>query len=232
MHCGADYFARIWAWTTQGGRHSAQVKITTQPCATTISAVTNLRSLYLTPDSTRLAWDPGIHNIWYCVDLAESQQDLLSYGETWRNFCGSKEPEFELRRLDCETVYYWRVYTWNFNVNALSTVQNFLTADCDLDDEDAPVIEVEVHKSQGDIYRAEVLVQLPNGCHKPGSYRIRQDGNHIAITVENLVDPPQTVCSQAVGTHLWTIRLGGGFSSGVTYEVEVNDELSDFFTPN
>jgi hypothetical protein len=232
MHCGTVYFARVWAWTTQGGKYSAQVKITTQPCATTITPVTNLRSLYLSPDATRLAWDPGIHNIWYCVDLADSQQDLLSYGETWRNFCGTQEPELEVRHLDCETVYYWRVYTWNYKVNALSTVQNFVTADCDLDDDEAPVLEVDVYRNVGDIYYAEVLVQLPNGCQKPGFYRIKQDGNRIEITIENLVAPALTVCSQAVDTHLWIIRLGGNFSPGVTYEVAVNDEISDFFTPS
>jgi hypothetical protein len=230
MHCSRTYFARVWAWTTQGGRHSAQVKVTTQPCASTITEATNLHPLYLAPDMARLAWTPGSNNIWYCVDLAESQSDLLSFSGTWKNYCGFQEPELELRNLDCEKVYYWRVYTWNFNVQAHSVARNFLTADCDLDDQRANVREVDVHKSEGDVYRAEVVVDLPNGCHKPGSYRIRQEGNVVKITIDNLVEPALTVCSQATGTHLWTIRLGSDFSEGVTYQVEVNGQLSDFFT--
>jgi hypothetical protein len=232
LHCGRSYFARIWSWTTQGGRYSAQLEVTTQPCATTISQATNLRTLFLTPSSTRLAWDPGIHNIWYCVDLATSQQDLLSYGESWKNYCGTTEPELELTHLKCETVYYWRVYTWNFNVNAMSVARNFVTADCDLDDTSAHVLEVNVHKSEGAIYRAEVQVQLPNGCQTPGFYRINRNGNKIEITIKNLVASPLTVCAQVAGTHLWTIRLGTDFAKGVTYEVRVNNELSDFFTPD
>ena len=230
MHCSRTYVARIWAWTTQGGMHSAQVKVTTQPCASTITAATNQRALFAAPDMARLAWTPGSNNIWYCVDLALSQADLLSFGPTWENFCGFTEPELELRRLECETVYYYRVYTWNFHVNAHGIVRNFMTADCDLDDEEATVLEVDVHKSEGGIYRAEVLVELPNGCHLPGSYRISRDDTRVEITVDNLVQPPLTTCSQAAGTHLWTIRLGADFSEGVTYEVEVNDEVSDFFT--
>jgi hypothetical protein len=230
MHCSREYVARIWAWTTQGGRHSAQVKVATQPCASTITEATNLRPLYQAPDMVRLAWTPGSNNIWYCVDLAAGQSDLLAFTGSWENYCGFTEPELELRRLECETVYYWRVYTWNFHVSAHSIVRNFRTADCDLDDEQAQVLEVEVHKSEGGIYRAEVLVELPNGCHLPGLYRIRREGNRVEITVENLVQPPLTTCSQVSGTQLWTIRLGADFSEGVTYEVEVNGQLSDFFT--
>ncbi len=231
MHCGQTYWARVWAWTTQGGRHSAQVKVTTQPCATTITAATDLHALFLAPNMTRLAWTPGLHNIWYCVDTALSQQDLLSFGETWQNHCGFTDPELELRGLDCETQYFWRVYTWNFNVNAHSDVRNFITADCDLDNERAPVLEVNVFKSEGDIYRAEVLVSLPDGCQHPGFYRITRDGAKIDIRVDNLVETPLTTCSNIVESHLWTIRLGADFSEGVTYQVEVNGQLSDFFTP-
>jgi hypothetical protein len=231
MHCGRSYHARVWAWTTQGGRHSAQVKVTAQPCATTISEVTSLRELFAAPDIARLAWTPGNNNIWYCLDLATSQSDLLSFSGSWENFCGFQEPEYELRGLECETNYYYRVYTWNFNVNATSVVRNFVTADCDLDDTRSPILEVEVHKSAGEVYRAEILVNLPNGCHGPGYYRIDREGNTIEIDVYNLLTPALTTCSAASGTHLWTIRLGDGFDEGVTYEVDVNGQVSDYFTP-
>ena len=230
MHCGRTYYARVFAWTTQGGKHSAQVKVTTQPCATTISPATNLHTLFRGTDMVRLAWTPGSNNIWYCVDVALSLHDLLAFGDTWNNHCGFTTPEFELRHLHCDTVYYWRVYTWNFNVNAHSVEGNFLTADCDLDEELAPVLDVEVHKSEGDVYRAEVQVSLPDGCQHPGTYRIKRDGNKIEITINNLVETPLTTCSDIQDTHLWTIHLGGDFGKGVTYQVEVNGQLSDFFT--
>lgn len=231
MHCGRTYQARVWAWTTQGGRHSAPVKVTTQPCATTISEATNLHAVFEAPSIVRLAWTPGNNNIWYCLDLASSQSDILSFGETWENHCGLTEPEIELRHLDCDTVYYYRVYTWNFNVNAHSVVRNFKTAGCDLDDDRAPVLDVDVHQSVGDLYVAEVLVELPNGCHQPGYYRIERDGNRIEIKVNNLIEEVQVACSLATGSHLWTIRLGSDFDSGVTYEFDVNGKLSEF-TPS
>jgi hypothetical protein len=232
LHCESTYYARVWAWTTQGGRPSAQIKVITQPCARTITPATDLHAIYEAPDMVRLAWTPGVNSIWYCVDFATSQAALLSFTEDWENECGFTEPELEIRRLECETVYYYRVYTWNFHANAHSVVRNFLTADCELDGERAPVLDVQVHKSDGDIYRAEVLVELPNGCHQPGFYRIKREGNRIEITVENLVKEPIVACSLVTGTHSWTIRLGGDFDEGVTYEVDVNGQLSDFFTPS
>lgn len=232
MHCGRDYFARVWAWTTQGGRHSAQVKVSTQPCATTITRPIELRALFVAPHLARLAWEPGRDNIWYCVDVAANLTDLLSFSETWENHCGLTEPELELRGLDCETTYVWRVYTWNYSVNVHSQPDAFATPDCDLDEKLARVDKIDVHKSDDGSYRAEVTVFLPNGCHRPGTYDIDRDGNQIEITVRNLVESPLTVCSLSSGPHLWTIQLHGDFAEGVTYEVEVNNQLSAFFTPN
>lgn len=230
MHCSQIYFVRVWSWTTQGGRHSAQVKVTTQPCATSITAPTELRPLFAAPHLTRLAWTPGRDSIWYCVDLASDLTNLLSFGETWENHCGLTEPELELDRLDCDTFYVWRVYTWNYHANAHSDAKNFVTADCDLDEQLARVDDVDVYKSEDGTYRAEVVVYRPNGCHQPGQYQIERDGDRIEVTVENLVETPLTTCSNSTGTHLWSIGLGSDFSEGVTYEVEVNGQRSDFFT--
>ncbi len=232
LTCGRDYFARVWAWTTQGGRYSVQVKLAMSPCATTITAPTELQPLFSGHELTRLAWTPGDENIWYCVDLAKSLSDLLTFSKTWENHCGFTESELELSRLDCDTVYVWRVYTWNFHANAHSNVSTLRTGDCDLDDEIAPVLDVQVHKSEDGTYRAEVEVSLPNGCHQPGTYRISRDGNKFEIRIENLVATPLTTCSQASGTHRWSIRLLDVFGDGVTYQVEVNGQLSDFFTPS
>ncbi len=175
--------------------------------------------MFVAPHMTRLAWEPGRDNIWYCVDLAASLKDLLSFSETWENRCGFTEPELELRGLDCETTYVWRVYTWNYNVNVHSQPSTFATADCDLDDKLARVDKVDVHKSDDGTYRAEVTIFLPNGCHQPGTYEIERDGNGIEITVRNLVETPLSVCSFSTGQHLWNIRLHGDFAKGVTYQV-------------
>jgi hypothetical protein len=229
LRCERTFHARVWAWTTQGGHHSANVKVSTQPCARTITPPTDLRAVFTAPRLARVDWEPGSNNIWYCVDTARSQSDLLSFSGTWENDCGFKQSELELRILRCDTEYYYRVYTWNYYAHAHSVVKNFKTAACGLDDTPAKVLDLAVHKSEDGAYRAEVLVELSNGCQSPGFYRIDRDGNKIEIELNNLVEDAPIACSLATDTHLWSIDLGF-FNEGLTYEVDVNGEASETFT--
>ena len=228
--CSTTYFARVYASTEDGGMYSPELRVDTVECATTITPPTNMRTLFSTAHSVRLGWDAGDHNNWYCVEMAQEQSDLLGYGESWGSFgCGTTQTELTLGDLSCETVYYWRVVAWNYRVDTFSDVRTVVTGECGSRLRIAPILSVSVAKVDNG-YRAEIVVDLPNACHSPGSYKVQRDGNKIEILVRNTYIIPLTVCADITGTHRWKIELGSDFVEGQTYEVSVNDEMSAFFT--
>jgi hypothetical protein len=230
LECSRTYYARVWALTDDGGMYSPELKFDMNECATTITAPVNLRPLFSTAHTVRLAWDAGDNNIWYCVQMATDQSELLAYGESWGSYgCGNMETELTLGDLSCETVYYWRVAAWNYRTDTVSEVRTAITGDCDGKQRIAPIRSVDVDRV-GDEYQVEVVIELPNGCHSAGSFGVERDGTRIDIRLRNTYIAPLTVCANLVGKHVWTITLGNDFSEGQTYEVVVNEEKSAFFT--
>ena len=230
LQCSATYFTRIWAQTADGGMYSAPLRIDMNECATTISAPTNMRSLFETSHTVRLAWDAGDHNNWYCVEMATDQSELLAYGESWNSLgCGSTETELTIDDLECETVYYWRVVAWNFRVDTIGDVRTVITGDCDGRLRRAPVESVTLNRAGAD-YGIDVVVSLPDGCASPGSYSVERDGNLIEVTVRNIYIEPLTTCADIHGKHVWTINLSGDFAEGETYVVVVNKDSFAYFT--
>ena len=229
LQCSSTYYARVFAWTADGGMYSPPLRVDMTECATMITAPVNLKPLFSTAHSVRLAWDAGANNNWYCVEMAEDPSEVMTYGPTWRSYgCGNTDMELTLGGLSCETIYYWRVVTWNYSVDTASDVRIVITGDCDGRLRRAPVRSVEIDKV-GEDYRVEVVIELPNGCHSPGSYSVERDGSKIEILVRNTYIPPSTACADIVGSHRWTIDLGKDLLEGQTYEVVVNDGASAFF---
>ena len=170
------------------GRRPVQPRtcaVDTIECATTITAPTNMRTLFTTAHSVRLGWDAGDHNNWYCVEMAKEQSDLLGYGESWGSLgCGTTDTELTLADLSCETVYYWRVVAWNYRVDTVSDVRIVITGDCDGQLRRAPIKSVEVNKGVA-VTWPRLWSSLPNACQSPGSYRVDVEGNMIEVLVRN-----------------------------------------------
>ena len=83
------YFSRI---ATYAGVFliSDPIAFVTGNCAGSFSPPHNLRDDNLNNGAVRFRWDPGVNNFWYCLDVAESVQDLVNLVNSWRNFaCGT-----------------------------------------------------------------------------------------------------------------------------------------------
>jgi hypothetical protein len=229
LACGTTYYARVWT-PAGGGLYSPVRSVTTYSCASAISAPVNLTVVFTTKTTARLDWDPGKDNRWFCVDTAKSQADLVGLTGTWRNHsCWTTASQVTIGGLSCETLYFWRVYTWNRITNAHSGISSFRTDDCDTSQVRAPIEDVDVDKV-GAEYRATIVVGKPNTCHSFGAYESSISGNVIRITVYNTV--AEGACAEVYSTYDLVINLGSGFFTGVTYTVVVNDDESDSFTAN
>jgi hypothetical protein len=230
LACGTTYYARIWT-PAGGGLYSPVRTITTYSCANAISAPTNLGIVFETTTTARLAWQPGKDNLWFCVDTAKTQADLLNYTGTWRNYgCWTTSSQLTIDGLTCETKYYWRVYAWNTVANVHSETSVFTTDACDSSQAKAPIESVSVAKVSGDYY-ATIVVGKPDSCHSFGSYTSDVQGTTIKLTVLNSVSDDD-VCADVYSTYTLVINLGHNFVHGVTYVVLVNNDESDAFTAN
>jgi hypothetical protein len=229
LQCSATYFARVYASTPDGGMYTPPLRVDMHECASTITAPTEMRVLFATAFSARLAWDPGDHNNWFCVETALDQAELLDYGESWESRgCGTTESELTLDRLECETYYYWRVVAWNFRVDTIGDIRVFKTDDCDGRLRRAPVQSVKLHEDGAD-YDLEVVVALPDGCATPGLYRVSREANQVIVSVRNTYIEPLTTCADIESKHTWKIDLGSDFAEGEWYVVLVNGEVSTWF---
>ena len=228
LACGTTYFARVWT-SAGGGLYSPVRSIQTYSCASAITPPTDLAVVFTTKTTARLDWERGKDNRWFCIDTAKSQSDLLGFKGSWRNHaCWTSNSQVTISGLTCETNYFWRVYAWNSVTNAHSSVSTFRTDDCDTGLEKAPIEDVDVDKV-GSEYHATIVVGKPNACHSFGAYESSSSGNVIELTIFNTVSDDDA-CAEIYGTYNLVINLGSGFTPGVTYIVEVNDEESDAFT--
>ena len=235
LACGTTYYARVWT-SAGGGLYSGVVSVVTRSAAQRRAArtprrpPTGLNVIFTTTSKARLDWTPGKDNRWFCVDTARSRSDLLNLAGTWRNHvCWTTSDQVTITGLRCETLYYWRVYSWNRLTNAHSDIATFTTDDCDTKQVEAPIEDVDVSKVGSD-YVAKIVVGRPSACYSFGSYTSSTQGNVIELTIYNRLEPGS--CAAAYTTYTLSINLGSGYFKGVTYIVIVNDDESDVFTAN
>jgi hypothetical protein len=133
LTCGTRYFSRVWAWRPfVAGGYSPIVEFTTAACPVTFSPPTDVEITGIDQTSAVVSWEPGVGNLFSCVDVAETRNDLQTFSGTFRNFgCGTTGTEVELSELDCDTDYFVRVYSWRPDVGAAySEIVRFETAAC------------------------------------------------------------------------------------------------------
>jgi hypothetical protein len=228
LQCGTAYYVLVYAWNQTSNVKSDPIVAQTASCQSTISAPGGLSATVLNNGNVFFDWSAGQGNIWYCVDTAKSQSDLLNLSNTWRNHgCWNTNTELVVAGLECGETYYWLVYAWNNSANVKSNVSSVQTQACAATLQQAPIVDVEVVKS-GSNYRADIIAALPNGCHSPDSHLVQRTGNTINITVWNLVQPG--LCTFVYNEYQLNINLGSDFVSGQTYTVIVNGDESDTFT--
>ena len=227
LSCGTVYYWLVYSWNGTANVKSDASVAQTRSCAATISPPTNLEATRLTDGGVLFDWSPGDGNIWYCLDTAPSQSELLNTNGDWQNHgCWNTNSQLVVYNLDCSETYYWLVYAWNTVANTKSAVSTVQTQACKSELELAPIEDVDVIQT-GNSYRADILAVLPNGCHEPDSHRVQRFGNTIEITVWNEVAPGP--CTFIYREYELNINLGSNFDDGETYTVIVNDDESDSF---
>jgi hypothetical protein len=128
--CGAEQWFRIWAVGPGTSGYSTIGTFTTSACP--ITAPTNLDADTIDADSIHYEWTKGVDNIFSCVDTAETEDDLNSLSGTWANHgCGTTADELVVNDLECDTTYYWRVFTrGSGGSSAVSAVDTSKTGPC------------------------------------------------------------------------------------------------------
>jgi hypothetical protein len=129
LACGHTHFLRVWAAGPGTSGYSETVTFVSQPCD--FSPPTNPRDQVLSPTSARLAWDRGVNNIFFCVDLALSQDDLEDLDGSWFNtHCGTTGTVVDVTGLLCDTQYWWRTWAAGPGTSGYTPIETFTTADC------------------------------------------------------------------------------------------------------
>jgi hypothetical protein len=130
LECGEQYFWRVYAAGAAGQGHSAHATVTTTAC-NAFTVPTNLEADSPSPTSIVFEWDPGMNNIWYCVDTATSNSDLVNFTGSYKaHGCGTTTPSITATGLTCNTQYRWRVYAFGGASSGHSVIASETTDAC------------------------------------------------------------------------------------------------------
>ena len=127
LDCGKDYFYRVWAAGTEESGYTPIDTFSTPPCD--FDPPDDLDVDVEGEGHVIFSWDEEDPALWFCVDVAGSQSDLLSYSGTWRNFdCGGTDEMADVTDayFECGDTYYWRVYAFAGSVSGHSEVDSFV----------------------------------------------------------------------------------------------------------
>lgn len=125
LRADTRYFWRVWAAAPGISGHSATRTFTTAP------------GDFLPPDdldteitasNVIFTWDERDPAFWFCVDVAETESDLLNFGSTWRNFdCGDDDETtvVDIDEFECDETYHWRVFAFAGTLQGHSEVETF-----------------------------------------------------------------------------------------------------------
>jgi hypothetical protein len=227
LQCGADYYWRVYSVGNGGSGHSQATSFRTADCPFTPAH--NLRAKGLSGDSIRFDWSRGVNNTWFCVDTATRLSDLHGFAGSWKNFgCGTTATTVTASGLNCNTLYYWRVYAVGGQGSAHSEVAMIKTASC-ATTEKAPIdnAQILVQESFPPKYVLRVVAGLPGGCAKPHSHDIERSGTHFRVEILNSISSAGP-CLDIYNTYNLSIPLPGTFQPGVDYTVNVNGQVLSF----
>ena len=77
---------------------------------------------------------------------------------------------------------------------------------------------------------ARITSGLPSGCAVYSRAEVARTSSGARVTVYNHLPTGNVACTAIYGYTTHDVGLGGGFVTGVTYTIEVNDK-SQSFTP-
>ena len=130
LQCGRQYHYRIWAAGTEESGYSEIDTISTPACD--FEAPDDLEVEVEGEGQVVFSWDEEDAALWFCVDVAGSESDLVGFTDSWRNFdCGGTDEGSEVTNdyFECGETYFWRVYAFAGSASGYSEVESFLM-DC------------------------------------------------------------------------------------------------------
>ncbi len=126
------FYARVNTLTSSGWRTSDILQLQTQNCAGTFTAPHNV-SAQVYNDFVRVSWQAGNNNLYYCVDTAFTQSDLVNFIGSWHNWgCGTTSTQIDLANLACGRDHYLRIWAAGPNTSGYSEIIHFVSQDCDV----------------------------------------------------------------------------------------------------
>jgi hypothetical protein len=132
LACGRTHYYRVWAAGYNDSGYSEIDTFVAPDC--NFSPPTDPNATVQTDNTVRVTWDRGENNLFYCVDLALTTDDLTSVSGTWRNAaCGTTGTAADLSGLACDTTYYYRIWGAGSADSGYSSIDNFTTHTCDFD---------------------------------------------------------------------------------------------------
>jgi hypothetical protein len=145
LDCDTQYFVRVWAWRPNvASGYSQVVDFKTDACEVTFSNPSDVDVFQILTTSARVEWEAGVGNLFFCVDVAETQNDLTSFDDTFQNYhCGTMATDVLIGTpgaggfdaappaLTCDTDYFLRVFSWRPGVGSgYSPIVTFTTDPC------------------------------------------------------------------------------------------------------
>ena len=131
LDSNTTYYARVTTFTQAGGEVSDILQFKTRTCAGAFSPPHNVDADVFN-DFVRIDWDAGNGNLFYCVDTAFTQADLLEGDGSWHNWgCGTTSTSLDLTNLACNREHYFRVWAAGNGTSGFSEVGSFVSPGCD-----------------------------------------------------------------------------------------------------
>jgi hypothetical protein len=129
LQCSTFHHWRVWARGSTSSAHSASSTVMTGSCGFTPPS--QLSTSTIAGNATRFAWARGVDNIFFCVDTAFTQGDLLTFTGSWANWgCGNSGTILDVFALRCGTQHFWRVWAQGTGASGHSAVASFTTPGC------------------------------------------------------------------------------------------------------
>ena len=221
LACGTKYYWRVYASGPGGSGHSKSESVETSDCV--FSPPSNPRAELDKSGVVEFDWDRGSDNLSFCIDIAASPNDLLTFSGSFRNvICGLEDSEIDLG-IGCGAVVYWRVYAVGSYAGGHSPIATASTSVCgfsppyNLDTDDVERSSAQVDWDRGNenlSFCVDTAASLADLTSFTGSWMSRGCGVHTQMDLYGLS------CGTA---YYWRVYAEGSMASG-------HSTPSQFFT--
>lgn len=130
LESNTTYFVRVNTFTSLGWRTSDTLQVHTANCVVQFTPPSGVSTTTF-DNLVRVSWNRGAGNLFFCLDTALTQSDLLNFAGSWRNWgCGTTGTSLDLTSLACGQTYFIRVWAAGHGVSGHSEIRSFVSQPC------------------------------------------------------------------------------------------------------